>query len=420
MGIVQTALRLADSIGGLSGMLDRPFDVARLIRKAQQATGLTDFGDMSFVEPLERLLRSFETESNLSIVGRGAVHWDTIRFLSNLLWIEEAGRQAPEMTRQPIEKPIFVTGLPRSGTTFLHRLLLLDHHNRGPLVWETIYPSAASGRQAERVQKVAKQLKTIEVLAPDFRSLHPLEATSPQECSEITSHVFRSLRFDTTYLIPSYRSWLDGDEQRQLPAFQFHKRFLQYLQQLDGNTPRWVVKCPEHLFALNVIRDVYPDARMVFVHRDPVKVLLSQARLTEVLRRPFTRHLDPSTLGADESRRWHEGCLRMMQASVDNPYRDPICHIHHLDLITDPVGTVDKVYRHFGLSLPEETIQAIDAYVRARPNGGYGQHSYNFADHGLNETEERERFHPYMAHFGIAAESSSRGLLTTGKRSLTG
>ena len=137
-------------------------------------------------------------------------------------------------------------------------------------------------------------MRAFERLAPEFRGLHPLDATSPQECSEITAHVFRSLRFDTTYRIPTYRHWLD--QASHVPAYRFHRRFLQHLQhQAPGG--RWVVKCPEHLFALDAIRAVYPDARLVFVHRDPVKVLLSVAKLTEVLRRPFTRRLDRREIG---------------------------------------------------------------------------------------------------------------------------
>ena len=160
-----------------------------------------------------------------------------------------------------------------------------------------------------RPARVARQLRAFERLAPEFRALHPLDATSPQECSEITAHVFRSLRFDTTYRIPSYRHWLD--QAGHLPAYRFHRRFLQHLQhQAPGG--RWVVKCPDHLFALDAIRAVYPDARLVFVHRDPVKVLLSVAKLTEVVRRPFTRRLDPHEIGRQESARWLDGTQRMI------------------------------------------------------------------------------------------------------------
>jgi hypothetical protein len=405
--ITTTALRLADRVAEFAGLLDRPLGPDRLIQKARRQTGLSDFGDTSFIGPLTRLLNACSSESALSIVGRSATKLDVVRFLSNLLIIQEAATRRPEMNAVPIRQPVFITGLPRSGTTFLHRLMLMDPVNRAPTVWETIAPSPAAGTREQRIARVGRQLEAFEWLAPDFRALHPLEATSPQECSEITAHVFRSLRFDTNYHIPSYRNWLDADVVRHLPAYRFHKRFLQFLQHQDGAAqPRWVLKCPEHLFALQAIRAVYPDARLVFVHRDPVKVLLSQARLTEVLRRPFSRRLDAQTLGPDESRRWLDGTNRMMAVGDDAGFADPVCHVHHMDLISDPVSTVESVYRHFGMALAPAMASAIDAYVAAKPKGGYGEHSYHFEDHGLHEDEERARFRPYMVHFGVTAETA--------------
>jgi hypothetical protein len=404
--IMTRALRLSDSVAGFLGFLDRPLTPDPLIKVAIDRTGLQDFGDTSFIDPLARLLRACSAESALGIVGRSATRWDIVRFLSNLLTIREAARQHPAMGVAPIRQPIFITGLPRSGTTFLHRLMLTDPQNRAPAVWETIYPSPAAGTRTERIRRVTRQLKAFEWLAPEFRALHPLEATSPQECSEITAHVFRSLRFDSNYRIPSYRDWLDADVERHLPAYRFHKQFLQFLQHHDGFERRWVLKCPEHLFALQAIRVVYPDARMVFVHRDPVKVLLSQARLTEVLRRPFTRSLDPHSLGPHESRRWLDGTRRMMAVGDDAGFPEPVCQVHHMDLISDPVSTVDAVYRHFGMTMPEQSAAAIERYVAARPRGGYGEHRYDFEDHGLNEQQERAKFRPYMVSFGVACETT--------------
>jgi Sulfotransferase family len=146
---------------------------------------------------------------------------------------------------------------------------------------------------------------------------------------------------------------------------------------------------------------------MIFVHRDPVKVLLSVAHLTEVLRRPFTRGLDPKLIGRDESARWLAGAERMMETGDDAGLADPVCHVHHMDLISDPVATVEGVYRHFGMRLPDSAATAIDRYVADRPNGGYGPRHYEFGDHGLVEAVERERFRPYMLRFGIAAEIAS-------------
>ncbi len=408
MTITSVALRIADQIADMGGVLRRPFRADRLILQAQRRAGRCDFGDTAFIEPLRRFLAACSApEADLSLVGRLATQWDVVRFLTNLLRLQAEEASRPEIAAQRIERPIFITGLPRSGTTFLHRLMMTDPDNRAPLVWETISPWPNPAGPDRRAALVARQLRVFERLAPEFRALHPLEATSPQECSEITAHVFRSLRFDTNYHVPSYRRWLDTDVRRHLPAYHFHRRFLRHLQYQDGHAAQWVLKCPEHVFALRAIRTVYPDARLIFVHRDPVKVLLSVAHLTEVLRRPFTRSLDPKLIGRDESARWLAGAERMMLTGDDAELPEPVCHVHHMDLISDPVATVDGVYRHFGMSLPDAAAGAIERYVAERPNGGYGPRDYAFADHGLDEAAERERFRPYMLRFGIAAEVAS-------------
>jgi hypothetical protein len=306
---------------------------------------------------------------------------------------------------------VFITGLPRSGTTFLHRLLMEDAGIAAPRVWQTIYPypTRADRGRDRRVARVASQLRAFERLAPEFRGLHPLDATSPQECSEITAHVFRSLRFDTTYHVPSYRSWLDGEG--HVPAYRFHKRFLQHLQYqrpAGQPAPRWVMKCPDHLFALDAIRAVYPDARLVFVHRDPVKVLLSVAKLTEVLRDPFTRHIDRAAIGRQESARWFEGTAHMIAAGDTAGFANPICHVHYLDLIADPLATVQMVYGHLDMAMTAATAERIEAAVKARPDGGYGPRDYRFADHGLDAGIERDKFRGYMLHFGVQPEHERR------------
>ncbi len=406
MSLTTSLLRVADGIFGRLGLLNRPLDPEALIRIAQRRTGLTEFGDTNFIDPLRRFLDSSITESSLSLVGRLATRWDVVRFLSNLLQLQEAERCRPSILQERIERPIFITGLPRSGTTFLHRLMMNDVRSRAPSVWQTIYPYPERWRPDRRLARVKRQLRAFERLAPEFRALHPLDATSPQECSEITAHVFRSLRFDTNYRVPSYRAWLDADPERNLPAFRFHKRFLQHLQsQSDAAPPQWVLKCPEHVFTLDAIRAVYPDARLIFVHRDPMKVLLSVAQLTEVLRRPFTRALDPVEIGHQESTRWLDGTRRMMQVGDDAGLPEPVCHVHYIDLISDPLATVEGVYQHFGMRLPTEAAASIQRYVAAKPNGGYGRHEYHFEDHGLDAQTESGKFRPYLLRFGITPEA---------------
>ncbi len=398
MSLQGSLLTLADGMADALGLLRRPLQVDALLALARRRSGLGDFGDTEFIDPLRRLLTACTDEASLSLIGRMATRWDVVRFLTNLLRFQDAEARNPRILREPIDRPIFITGLPRSGTTFLHRLLLEDPDNRAPRVWQTIYPYPPKRGRDTRPARVARQLRAFERLAPEFRALHPLDATSPQECSEITAHVFRSLRFDTTYRIPTYRHWLD--RAGHVPAYRFHRRFLQHLQhQAQGG--RWLVKCPDHLFALDAIRSVYPDARLVFVHRDPVKVLLSVAKLTEVVRRPFTRRLDRREIGRQESARWLEGTQQMVAVGDDAGLPEPVHHVHHSSLVADPVGTVAALYRHFGVSLLPGVAAAVDRYARERPNGGYGPRDYRFEDHGLDASAEQKKFRGYMLRFGI-------------------
>jgi hypothetical protein len=219
LSVTSRSLRIADSVADMAGLLRRPLRIEDLIARAQRESGHWDFGDTDWVEPLRRLLAACSApEADLSLIGQLATRWDVVRFLSNLLRFHAEETKQPEISAQKIERPIFITGLPRSGTTFLHRLMMTDPDNRAPLVWETIFPWPNPTGPDRRVARVARQLNMFEWLAPEFRALHPLDATSPQECSEITAHVFRSLRFDTNYHVPTYRHWLDADVRSHLPA----------------------------------------------------------------------------------------------------------------------------------------------------------------------------------------------------------
>jgi hypothetical protein len=377
-----------------------------LLEQAQRRVGLTDFGDTAFFEGLRAFLQACAKEAELGRFGRFATRWDVLRFLSNLLQLRHHEVMAPEILEQPIERPIFITGVPRSGTTYLHQLLTNDPANRMPRVWQLIYPYRGAGiaqRTDRRQKRVARQLKMFGLLAPEFRTLHPINASSPQECSEITAHVFASLRFDTNYFIPSYRHWVDSTG--HLEAYRFHKRFLQHLEHQAGGGGRWVLKCPDHVFALKAIRAVYPDARLVFVHRDPVRVLLSVTRLTEVLRRPFTRRIDRAQLARDVSERWLAGTNLMIEAADQQAFADPIFHIAYGDLVRDPLGAVERLYRHFGLHLHAPAAHRIRHMTDAQPNGGYGgANRYSFKAYQIDPVSEGERYGRYMARFDIAHE----------------
>jgi hypothetical protein len=399
--VFQVADRLADAVAPWH----EPLGADQLIAAGRRRTGLTEFGETPFLAPLQNFLRACSEEANLSLVGRIATRWDVVRFLSNLLRLHEEETRTPEILDQPVTKPIFISGLPRSGTTFLHSLLAEDPANLVPRVWQLIHPYPPRNPHGPdlRLRRVARQLRLFGLLAPDFGRMHPINANSPQECSEITAHVFASLRFDSTYYIPSYRNWLD--ETGHLDAYRFHRRFLQHLQHQTASGGRWVLKCPDHVFALDAIRSVYPDARLVLVHRDPLAVLLSVARLTETLRRPFTRRINKAEIGRQDSDRWLAATELMIAAAQQQRFAEAIFHVHYLDLVNDPVGTVAALYRHFGDTLQPDAAARIGRLIEAKPNGGYGAHGSRLEEYGLDAALERERYARYMAHFGIRAES---------------
>ncbi len=405
IGTPPLLLRAADWLSDAAGFLRRPLVAEELIAVAQRRTGLTDFGEWQFIAPSRALLQACEGEAALGAFGRFALRWDVLRFLENLLQLRAAEKASIKPT---IERPIFVTGLPRSGTSFLHTLLVEDAANAVPRCWQTIDPAVAGDAEGEAraILKVNRQLKAFRRLAPDFGAMHPITATAPQECSEINAHVFASLRFDTTHHVPSYRTWLDATG--HLEAYRFHRYFLEHLTRRGKARHRWVLKCPDHVFALDEIQQVYPDARFVFVHRDPMRVLASVARLTEVLRQPFTRRLDRASIGRQVCDRWAIGAARIIAASQTLP-EDRVVHIRYRELTGDPVGAVARLYEKFGLPFDASLEQRIRAYVAAKPNGGYGQMiRHRLEDYGIDATRERHRYADYVAAFDVAPEPAGR------------
>jgi hypothetical protein len=361
---------------------------------------LSDFGADCFEESLEMLVQGWEQESDLSTFGRMAARWDALRFLSNLLMLRDAERKNPAILEQRIERPIFICGMPRSGSTFLHRILSEDRSNTVVRCWETVYPLPMRGLSTadRRAARVDRHLGHFARLAPEMRRLHPMSARSPQECTEITGHVFASLRFDTTHRLPSYRRWLD--QTGHLAAFRFHKRFLQHLQHRNGRG-QWILKCPDNVFALDAIREVYPDARFVFMHRNPLEVLASVAKLTEVLRRPFARRVDRFEIGRQVSEQWELGAAKMLEAATGtDASRERIFHITFSSFARAPFDCALSLYEHFGLGMTGDLSAHLRRFVAERPKGGYGPNPGRLEDYGLDSHIEHRRYREYMAYFG--------------------
>jgi hypothetical protein len=378
-----------------------------LIAEAAKGTLLDakPLADPRLIEALGALTSSLHREASLSPFGRLAARWDIERMLSTLLILADAEREDPAILTRPLASPVFITGLPRSGTTFLHGLLAEDPLNRAPRIWEAIYPRPEH-RAAEfgaGRRKVELQLKIFNRLSPGIRNLHPIEANAPEECIEITSQVFRSPRYDDVYRAPSYRAWLNASGFDE--GYQFLARFLRHLQGSAQPPRRWILKSPEHVFALDSLTRVFPDAMLVFVHRDPGHVLVSAARLTELLRAPFTTAIDRREIGRGVADYWQDGMQRMVEVADDAsfPLRSRLVHVQYRSLVSDPIGTIAQIYNAFGLEFSQEAREAMSAKVARAPNGGYGANRYLPEEFGIDPERERDRASVYMERFGIAS-----------------
>ena len=400
-------IRFANAVGRT---IPLSLDPDSLMQTARRRTGLEDFGPFPLEEPLHLLSSAYESESRMNFVGRAAARSYLLRLLESRLRLECDRKKYPEMGQQNIPEPVFVVGLPRTGTTILYNLLELDPDNRAPLSWEVMMPSPPPGLDTTtqpdpRVAETDRLLNRVDRLAPDFKKIHPLGATLPQECIAITTHPLQSIQFHTTHRVPSYQSWLGRQDLR--PGYEWHKRFLQHLQ-WPGGGERWLLKAPGHLFGLDALFAVYPDARVIQTHRDPAKVVASIASHGCVLRAAFSDQIDVSEIGAEWCELWAQG----LESAMEYRARTGIDASRILDLqfhefIDDPMATVGRVYRHFGWKLSDEVDQAMRRHLQDNPKDQHGPHGYSLAQFGLDEVQVRERYADYSDRYDVPVESES-------------
>jgi hypothetical protein len=378
---------------------------AELIEIAKRRCSTDDFGGGDFFEPLSRLLESCHREAQLNTVGKLALRADIVRTLSNRLLMKRDRQLFPEIVNQQIREPVFIIGLPRSGTTLLHMLLAADPDQRAPLCWEVMSPSPPSKNQEqERIQRAAKSLASLRWLAPTFDQVHATGAELPQECVSLMSPSFLSDQFDTMYNVPSYRAWFLQQDLR--PAYVFHHRFLQHLQQRK-KASRWVLKAPTHLFALPALLSIYPDARFVQTHREPIEAIASVSSLITILRRVFSFDVDPQNVAREAWRYWSETMTKFMSDRDRYLPAERICDLKYTDIRRDPIYAVRSIYAYFGWPLAANTEQRIMDSLATQPQEQNGFHRYRPSQFGL-ETMDRERdFGAYCARFDLSPRPPS-------------
>jgi hypothetical protein len=374
-------------------------DADSLHRAAQRRAGTSSYGSWDFGEPLERLLKAYHDEAALTTLGRITVRELIVSLLENLLRMEVERAANANIESERITAPVFIIGLPRTGTTHLHGIVSEDPANRAPMTWEVMYPagSRSPADVASARSQTHSRLGWADRLAPEFMRIHPIAADLPQECIAITAQVFMSIQFHTTHDVPSYQDWFEAAPQRL--GFDFHHRFLQH-QQAKRAGSRWVLKAPGHLFALEGLLARYPDARIVHTHRDPLRVMASMASHATVLRRAFSDSADPRKIAADWVDRWARA-LEKFLAVRDRAPAGQFLDINFESIERDPLGTVERVYDFLGWPLTDAARSAMQSFLDANPKNKHGVHSYTLEQFGLSRAVEAARFRDYCERFGI-------------------
>ncbi|MEW9856425.1 sulfotransferase family protein [Novosphingobium sp. M1R2S20] len=372
-----------------------------IISAAQARTGLTDIGDRSVLEGLEKLLHAYETEAKFTEQGRQMAYNDLVTCMSSRMQIEDWLARHPELLSRPVEKPMFVFGLPRTGTTLMINLLASDPARRSFLRWEIYEPipparpeELHAGRRYEERQAICEM--ALEHV-PQIAAIHMEFADSPTECQFLMTPSFCSQVYEALAEIPSYRQWF-LHEADYLPAFRFHKRTLQALQHYTGG--RWTLKNPWHPLFLDPLTEVYPDAQLVMTHRDPAEVVGSCCSLLKYSRQVYSDDIDLQAIGRDLLDTFRIMVDRQ-RAFREKHGRNAIHDVQYVDTVRDPIGTVRKIYEAFDEELTPAALDAMNTYMAENPKGKHGKHEYSLADYGLSTGQVREAFSDYIEEFDI-------------------
>ncbi|WP_439031697.1 sulfotransferase family protein [Gordonia terrae] len=360
---------------------------------ATRATGLDDFGDSDYLEPLGILLESYRSEAGLTELGskmfryflKGAL---VARLLSEASWKANPGFADVEVTR-----PIFVTGLPRTGTTALHRLLAADPAHQGVEMWLAEFPQPRPPRDTWSDNPVYRQIQSgfeqHHVENPEFMGLHYMDAGEVEECWQLLRQSVMSISYESLAHVPTYSQWLSTRD--WTPAYLRHRRNLQLIG-LNDPGKRWVLKNPSHLFALDALMAAYPDALVIQTHRPPTTLIASMCSLAEHATSGYSTTFTGPQIGQDQLELWSRG-LREFSAARKRYDPSQFLDIDFTDLRSDPMGTVERVYAALGSPMLDEARAAVTALDEESQSGARKpQHRYQLSDYGLDEATVEAAF----------------------------
>ena len=384
-----------------------PLDRSELLTAASRTTGLSDFGGDDFLEPLAVLLASLDQESHLTLLGRILVRSEILNLLQNRLRIADLVKREPSIREQPIERPIFIVGLPRSGTTILHELLALDPRLRAPLTWEARFPcppaTAASYDSDPRIDSADRIFRFWIDLVPEFQTMTEMGGRLPCECIQLTTHSFRSEEFLGRQQTPSYGAWLVTAD--MAPAYAYHRLMLQ-LFSWSMKTERWMLKAPSHMGAMPALMAEYPDACIVQTHRDPLQSMASTGSLLAAHAWMRAREVDVPLIKLGFAGEGMASRIASVLAVRDrHPKAAERFHdVRFSDLMNRPIETLRSIYEKFSIGFGKQQEDRIRTYLDSKPRDKYGRHEYRVEDLGVDVAEERARFRAYQDRFSVESE----------------
>ena len=375
--------------------------VEDVLNAARAETGLDNYTDAYALAALGRLLDGYNTEAQFTERGHGMAVKALVEAAAARMKVDNWLDTHPELLARPIEKPLFVFGLPRTGTTLVINLLAADPARRSFLRWEIndpVPPALPEELHAgPRYAAVQAQCEMAITYMPHIAAIHMEWADSPTECQFLMTPSFVSQVYESQAYIPGYRDWFLHEADYR-PAFAFHKRFLQCLQANTGG--RWTLKNPWHPLYLDALLDTYPDAQLVMTHRDPAEVLGSACSLIKAVRPIYTDHEDLHAIGRDFVDTFEIMIARML-AFREQHGQDIIHDVQYGETLKDPIGVVRGIYENFDEPLTPEAEAAMNAYMAENQQGKHGKHSYALEDYGLSKEAIHERFADYIERFQI-------------------
>jgi hypothetical protein len=397
-------IRMLNRVG--AGLESLHLRIARLeaealIAQARHETGLTDWGDDLFLADIKVLIESFEHNSALHLLGRLGFRQEFRRMLVNRLRHVELIDQHPEILDVPIERPLFILGLPRTGTTLLHKLFAQAENMRVPPLWQLMSPFPLS-EDGEETRRRIRQAETTAYLtyfvAPLFRVMHEMDAHQPEECVFLLPHhLVHHGRGD----VPDYAAWyLEHDA---IADYVYYKQQLQILQ-WQQPAQHWVMKTPFHLFKLDALLEVFPDACIIQTHRDPAKVIPSWCSFEAAIGLMHRSRVDRARIGREWSLLWKTAMDRSMVVR-DSNHAGQFFDLQYADLIADPVGMIRQMCQHFDYSISESSADAMQRWLDGQSHEKHGVHRYSAAQFGLSETLIRDEFRRYVERFNVCLEA---------------